>query len=169
FFRYEPDNFAADRFNTVTCRFPFDELENARDGRLLEVGEIHGNLRQPTHQKSSAFHEAKAAGGLAHRLSDFPCYSDVGGIQKNVVGDEKFTRAHHGGPRGRMHGGFAKIGLAVRVGSDFGADAFELSATDVFEILAFRADGGGFVEIDRNRVALPNLLADLTGNGDAIF
>ena len=165
----EANNFAAGRFNAVARCFPFHELEDAGDGRLFKIGQVHGYLRQAAHQESRAFDETKAAGRLAHCLGDLLGDFDVGGVQKNVVSDEELARAHHGRASGGVHRGFAKIGQAIRIGGNLGADAFELAAADVLQILAFGASGGGFIEINRNLVALPNLLADMAGDGDAIL
>src|SRR6476660_6021180 len=68
-----------------------------------------------------------------------------------------------------MKPGFAKIRLARGIGSDLIANAFELSATNVLEVLTFRRSGRGLVEINRNLVALPDLLPDMARHGDAVF
>src|SRR5262249_30653817 len=46
---------------------------------------------------------------------------------------------------------------------------FELPTANVFQILALGSGGRGLVEIDWHLIALPDLLADLTSHGDAIF
>ena len=72
-------------------------------------------------------------------------------------------------PGGGMHAGVAEIGTARGVGGDVGADAFELSAANVFQILALGSGGGGFVEIDGDLIPLPDFFADMARHGYAIF
>src|SRR6202021_3829531 len=50
-------DFAGDWGDAVTRGFASHHLENAMDGGLLEVSEIHGNLRQAADQESRPFHE----------------------------------------------------------------------------------------------------------------
>ena len=80
-----------------------------------------------------------------------------------------FARADDGCAGGGMHARFAEIGLARRDGGDLLANAFKLAAADVLEILALGCGGGRFVEIDGNREALPDFVADVPGHGDAVF
>jgi len=68
-----------------------------------------------------------------------------------------------------MHARLAEIGLAGGVGGDFVANALELSAANVFEILTFGRGGGGFIEIDRNLEAAGDFGSDVAGHGDAIL
>src|SRR5208337_2034082 len=138
-------------------------------GSLLKVGQVHGNLGQTAHQESGALHKAQTAIGETHGLRDFFRDLNVGRVEEDVVSDEKLARAHDGCARCRMHAGLAKIRAAGRIGRDLGADAFELPATDVLQILALRRGGGGFVKIDGNLEALPDFFADMASHGDAVF
>src|ERR1700722_3638876 len=98
--------------------------------RLLEVGEVHGNLRHAADQKSRAFDEPHAAVGETNRLGDFLCNLDVRSVQKNVVGDQKFSRPHNGCACSRMNAWLTDIGTACRVRRNFRADALELATAN---------------------------------------
>ena len=123
----------------------------------------------PAHQKSSAFHESHSAAREAHCFGDFLRDVDVGRVEENVISDEKLARAYDGGSGCGMHAGFAEVRTARGIGGDLCADAFELAAANIFETLALGDSGGGFVQVYGNLVALPDLLADMVGHGDAVF
>ena len=57
----EADDLARNWNDAVAGRFALDEFEDAMDGGLLEVGEVHGDLGQAAHQESGAFDETQAA------------------------------------------------------------------------------------------------------------
>src|SRR3984957_13416679 len=123
--------------------------------RLLEVGEVHGNLRHAADQKSRAFDEAHAAVGEAHRLGDLFSDLDVRCVEKNVVGDQKFPRPPNGCTGSRMNASLSDIGTACRIRRNFRADALELAAANIFEALALGNSSGRFVEIYRRFATLP--------------
>ena len=102
-------------------------------------------------------------------LAIFLAMSTSGGIQEDVVGDQKLARSHHGCAGGGMHARLAEVGLARGIGGDLVANAFELAAADVFQILALGRGGGGFVEIDRDPEALRNFGAHVARHGDAVL
>ena len=66
------------------------------NGSLFEVSQVHGDLRQATHQKSRAFHEAQSAARKAHGLRDFLRDLNLGRVEKNVVGDQGLAGSDHG-------------------------------------------------------------------------
>src|SRR5581483_11762605 len=68
-----------------------------------------------------------------------------------------------------MNAGIAEIRLPRWIGSDVGAYAFKLSAPDILQILPLRRSGGRLIEINRNLMTLPDLLAYVASHGDAIF
>ena len=103
---------------------------------LLKVGQVHRDLREATDEKAGAFDEAQASTGKAHGLGDFFRDVDVGRIQKDVVGNERLTRANNCCTRRWMDAAFTEIGLARGMGGNLGADAFELAAAYVLQILA---------------------------------
>src|SRR5207253_7034513 len=96
------------------------------------------------------------------------CSSDLG-IQENVVRDKEFSRAYHRGSGCGMNACFPKIRLARWIAGDFRANAFELSAPYVFQILPLRRSRSSFVQVNRNLITLPDLLAHMARRGDAIF
>ena len=139
------------------------------DRRLLEVGQVHRDLRHAAHQEARAFDEAQAAGREAHRLGDLLGDADIGGVQKDVIGDQRLARADDRRSRRRMHARLAEVRLALRLRGDLVADALELAAADIFQILPLRRRRGGLVKIDRNLVAAGDLRAHVLGHGHAIF
>src|SRR5437660_5948277 len=68
-----------------------------------------------------------------------------------------------------MHAGVTKVRTAGGVRGDLGANAFELAAANILEALALGNSGRGFVQIDRNMVAVPDLLPYVDGHGHAVF
>ena len=68
-----------------------------------------------------------------------------------------------------MNACFPKIRLARWTAGDFRANAFELSAPYVFQILPLRRSRSSFVQVNRNLITLPDLLAHMARHGDAIF
>jgi len=68
-----------------------------------------------------------------------------------------------------MDARLAEIGLAGGVGGDFVADALELAAANIFQILPLGRGGGGFIEIDRNLEAAGDFCTDVAGHGHAVL
>ena len=169
FFRNQSNDLAGHGRDAVAGGLALHHLKDAVDRRLFKVGEVHRNLGQTAYQESSTFDEAHSAAGEAHGLGDLLGDFDVGRVEEYVVGNQEFARAYNGRARRGMHAGIAKVRAARGIGGNFGADAFELSTANVFQALAFRDSGSGFVEINRNPVALPDFLADVAGHGHAIF
>ena len=94
---------------------------------------------------------------------------DVGRVEVDVVGDQEFARADHGGAGRRMQARLADIRRAVGIVQHFFAQAFELPFADIFEIRALGPLRGRFVEIDGNAIALPDFARRFLGESDAIF
>ncbi len=84
FFGIKPDDFAADRHHAVALGLALHHFKHAMNRRLLEIGQVHRDLRLPTHQKSGAFHKAQAAGGEANRLGDLLGDVNIGRVQKTL-------------------------------------------------------------------------------------
>src|SRR5215468_2746207 len=139
------------------------------DRRLLEIGQVHGNLGLPANQKSCGLDETQPACGKTNRLRDLLGDVNIRGVEKNVVCDKKLASPHHTRTGTGMQPRFAKVRLARGIGSDLIANAFELSTADVLEVLPFGRSGRGFIEINRNLVPLPNLVAYMACHGDAVF
>src|SRR5579862_3249405 len=136
---------------------------------LLKVGQVHRNLRLAPHQETSAFHEPQAACRKTHRLGDLLGDVDVAGVEKDVVSDQEFSGSDHRGAGGRVHARLAKVRLACRVGRDLITDAFELSAPDVFEVLAVGRGGRGFVKVHGNSKAARDLRTNVASHRNTIL
>ena len=65
--------------------------------------------------------------------------------------------------------GLAEIGLAGGIGGDLGANAFELAAANVLEILPLGSRRGRLVKVDGNLEPLPDFRSDVARHGDAVF
>src|SRR5579864_471257 len=59
--------------------------------------------------------------------------------------------------------------MTLRVRAHLGAHPFKLPPANVLEVLALGPGGGGFVEVYRNLVALPDLGADMARDRDAVL
>src|SRR5438552_1914549 len=120
-------------------------------------------------QKSPAPAEAPSPSRKPHFLGDLLRDLNVGSVQKHVIGDEKLSRPYHRRARRRMHSRIAEVRLPCRICGDLGTNALKLAATDTLQILSLRDCRGRLVQINRNLVALPNLLANMPRHGHAIF
>ena len=167
----QSDNFARGRTgrDAVTGCFTLDHFKDAVDGRLFKVGKVHRNLRLTAYQEACAFYEAHSAVGEAHGFRNFLGNVDVGSAEEDVIRNQKLARSHHGGACRGMDARVTKIRAARGIRGDLCADAFELPAANVLEALSFRSSGGGFIQIDGNLKALPDLLADVVCHGHAVF
>src|SRR4051794_17827139 len=139
------------------------------NGGLLEVGQVHGYLGLSAHQKPRCFHKAQTARREANCLSDFFGDVNVRSIQENVVRDKKLARPDYAGSRGLVQPTFAEVWLSGWDGNDLLANDFELSSTNILEILPLRRSCGCFVEVNRNLKTLPDLLANVPRHGDTVF
>ncbi len=165
----QADDFAGNGNDSVAGGFALHEFEDAMDGSLVEVGQVHRDLGEAADEEAGSLDEAQAAAGKAHGFGDFLRDGDIGRIQKDVVGNEKFARADYGRSGGGMDARLAEIGAARGVGGDFSADAFELAAANVLQILALGSGGGGFIQIDGNLETLGDFGSDVARHGDAVF
>src|SRR5208282_4391342 len=122
----EADDLAGDGLNSVAGGFALDEGEDAVDGSLFEVGQVHGDLGEFADEEAGGFDVAQAAGGETDGFGDLAGDVDVGCIEEDVVGDKGLARADDGGAGGGMDAGLAEVGAAGGVGDDFVAQALEL-------------------------------------------
>src|SRR4051812_17654247 len=133
----------------------------------VEVGDIHTDLRAAVGDDTDGFDSVEAAVGGADIAGDGAGCGDVGSLEVNVVGDEEAASSD-----GARSGSFVKVGAAY-VGAAGGiaacgvAQAFELTATHIFELNAIGAGGGGSVEVDGDAVAAPDEEAGLAGEHGA--
>ena len=58
----EADDLTGDGSDTITRALAADLLEDAMDGRLLEVSEVHGDLSHAAHQETCRFDVAQSTG-----------------------------------------------------------------------------------------------------------
>src|ERR1017187_5502985 len=153
-------DFAADDGRTVAGGFGAHGFKDAMDGGLLEIGEVHGDLRQVARgqRNTHRLYVTESAGGEADGLGDALGDLHVGGVQVDVVGDQEFARAYDGGAGAGGQLGFAEIRAAIGIGADFFAQAFELATANVLQVDAVGAAGGGLVEVYGHAEALPEAL-----------
>ena len=139
------------------------------DRRLLEIGEIHRDLREAAHQKAGTLYEAHASAGKAYGLGDLFRDIDVRGVKEDVVGNQKLARSYHGCASGGVNPRFAKIRPPNGISANFSTNPFELSAANVLKPLPFRRPGRGFVKVYGNLIALPDLLPNMVRHRDTVF
>ena len=157
--------------DAVAFGFALDHFEDAMQRSLLEVGHVDGNLREMARAEVHAhgLYVTQAAIREADVLADFFGDFDVGSIEVDIVGDEKFARADDSSSGGGMQALVADVRSAIGIFRHFGEQAFKLAFADIFKIGAFGALRGSLVEIDGNFVALPDFAADFFREGHAIF
>ncbi len=102
--RNEPDNLAFEHFDAVARRFPPHHLEHAKHRRLLVVRQVHRHLDDAAvlQRHAHRLDVAEAAGAEADRGRDLLRHVEPVGRQVDVVGDERHSRADHGGARRGM-------------------------------------------------------------------
>src|SRR6185312_937806 len=110
----------------------FHKLKYTCNRRLLEIGQVHGNLSEPADLKSSSLHIAQAAGRETDRLGDLFRHVDIRGVQENVIGNECFAGAHHRCASRWMAARIPEVRFAGWIDNDIVAKAFKLPATNVF-------------------------------------
>src|SRR6266567_7468087 len=121
----------------MSLRLAPHHFEDPMNGRLLEIGQIHRDLCLPAYKKSCSLYKTQPASREAHRLRNFLRNINVGGVQENVVCDEELARAYNAGSGSGMELHLTKIRLARRVCGNLIANAFELAAPYVLQILPF--------------------------------
>ena len=100
------------------------------------------------------------AHGLGNFLSDFHIVAgqvDVEGHQRLAGADDR--RASRADTIG------AKIGVTRRVAPHLHLERFVLPTADVFQVLAFGAGGGLFIQVDRDAKLLADALPQAAGDG----
>jgi len=138
--------------------------------RLLGVDEVHRDLCLPVDLEAESLHVLQATDGSAHRLGDFLGHRHVRrGAEVYVVGDEEGARADGDRAGGGVHGRRTEVGRALWRLPDLGANAFELAAAHVGEVLAVGARRGALVEEDGDAELAPHALAERAREGDAVL
>src|SRR4030095_15136849 len=69
--RYQPDDLAPRWRNAVRLGFHLHHVVRAVEWRLLDVDEVHGDLRLAIHLEPEALHVPKSARRPSDRLRDF--------------------------------------------------------------------------------------------------
>ena len=167
--RDQAHDLARYRNHSIAAGFASYIFEYPVDGRLLEVGQVHGNLSHAAHQESCPFDKTQAATRKSHGFGNLLGDVNVRRIQENVISNEELACSDNRCPGGGMHAGLAEIGLAGGVGRDVCADAFELPPANVFQPLPFGGGGSRFIQINRNLIPLPDLRAHVPGHRHAVF
>src|SRR5262249_32830760 len=122
-----------------------------------------------SHQKSCPLHKPQPTARKTHGLGNLLGDLHVGRVQENVVGNQKLTRAYNRSSRRRMYSWIAEIRLSRGIYGDFRPDSLKLSAPDVLQILPLRAGRGGFVQINRDLISIPDLLGNMPRHRHTIF
>src|ERR1019366_4499750 len=104
-------------------------------------------------------HVAETAGGESNGLGNLFGDADIGGAQVDVVGDQEFARAHHGGAGGRVANRVAHVREALGNRPHFFEQRLELAAPDVLEVHTLGPPGRRFVKVDGNLQLVPDLAA----------
>ena len=146
-----------------------DVFKYTRNRRLVGIGQVHGDLRQAAHRHTHSLYVTQATVGKAHGLGNLLRYLDIGRIEIHVVSDQKFARAYNRCARRRMQFAVAKVGLPCRIGLQLLANALELAATHILQVLTLGHLRGRLVQVNRHVIPLPDFFAGPPGNGDAIF
>jgi hypothetical protein len=167
---HEADNLAPGRRDAVRFGFHPHGVERAEERCLVDVDEVHRHLRLSVDLEAQRFDVAQPAGGAADRLRDGFRDLDVRSrAEVDVVRDEKRPRADRDRAGGRVNARRTEVGHTVRVPADLLAEAFELAAPHVGEVLAIRSRRGALVEEDRDLQLAPDTLAQGSREHDAVF
>src|SRR5262249_25550639 len=144
--------FATADTNSVALRLAPNRFEDQFHRRLFEVGQVHGDLRliSISKQDTHGFYVAKATAGKSNALCDVFRNAEVGGIQIDVVRDERLSSADHSRAGCRMNSWLAEVPFPVGIWLYLIAQAFELPTPDIFQIHAFRSRSCGLVEVHRH-------------------
>jgi len=155
----------------VALRLVFYSREDAMQGCLLEVGQIHGDLRQATRAQvhRHSFDKGKPAAGGPHGSGDALRDFEVGRVEIDVVSDQELACPDGNGTGGRMQARLSNIGRAAGITLYGFAQAFEATFANVGEAFAFRANSRGLVKINRDAVALPDFAAGGVCERGAVF
>src|SRR5258706_6551643 len=140
----QPDEFAVMNGNAITLGFASNEFNDARNGRIMKIGEVHRDLRATIDEQSQAFDVTHTAGRMPSGLGDLLGNIDISGGEIHIECYKRIARANNGCTRfGKF--GWTVIRLAFGVGLDLGFDAFVLSPADVFKVGAFGTSSRRFI------------------------
>ncbi len=167
--RDQTDQFALCDFNAAFGGEASDGLVSHMERGLIEVGEVHGHLNLPARGKSKAKRleggEPSTAGsdGASDVLGD----AQIGGVKVYVESDQEFACTHDDRACRGMKGGATEIRLPGFVQENFFADAFKLTAANIFEAQSCGLARGRLIEVDRDTGLTPDTLAGAMCDIDA--
>ncbi len=112
---------------------------------------------------------AQSAAGGANRTRNFAGNGDIGSVQINVVGDQKFADANRGCARRGVQARFADVRRTVWIAQSVFAQALKLTFADIFQIHTLGASRCGFIKVNRDAVALPQFPSHAARERHALF
>ena len=119
--------------DAVTLCLTPNSFDDAGDRRIVEVREVHRDLRASINEQTETLDVTQTAGGMANGFGNFLGDADIIGGEINVEGDQRIARTDDSGSGcAKLRG--SKIGGAVRIGFNFSFETFVLSLADIFEI-----------------------------------
>ncbi len=110
----------------------------------------------------------KSAGRIAHATSDFFSDADIGGIQVNVVGNQRLPRSNHH-RAGRTHDFWPKIGFTVGVSGDGFFDSLKFTPADILQINSVRSCCSFFIKVNRDIQVVCHPFAQTPGDFNALL
>ena len=166
FLRNESHDFASGDTHAVALGLASHGFKDQFYRGLFEIGEVHRNLCLVSILQKNAhgFDVPETATGEPDTPGDLLRNGNIGCIQVDVISDQRFPGAYGRRACRRMDSRFAKVGLSVRVGSDFIAQSFELSSPNVFKVRSAGNGGCGLVKVNRNVEFFRDLTADVLCN-----
>ena len=92
--------------NAVALGFTSNGFDHARDRRIVEVGEVHRDLRASIDEQTETFDVTQTAGGMADGFGNFLGDADIVGSEIDIESNERIARADDGGSGGAK---FARV------------------------------------------------------------
>src|SRR3989338_8860657 len=167
---------AAVNRNAQPRRLSLDGFECLPHRGLFPIGKVHGDLRLAglaahtarLQQDSQSLHRRQSASRGAHRAGNGPGDSQIVGPEINVEGDQHVASTDRGGARCGMKPRLADIRSAGRISRNDRLQFLKTPTPNGCEVFPIWEQRGGFVEINRNLIAVPQLLSGAMGDGDTI-
>src|ERR687893_3173387 len=131
----------------VLCRRGPHGFEGDRDRGLLQVLQVHRDLRPASHLQPEGFDTRQPAVAFPHRPGDGSGYAHVVGIQVSIEGHQEGTGADGHGSLARVELRWAVVRLPEGI-SHAGSEALVAPATDVGKVPPMKSCRGRLVEVD---------------------
>jgi hypothetical protein len=164
----QADQLGAHDTRAMLGRLAPHKLDDPRQRRLPEIGQVHRDLRFAFDDQPHRLDVAQSPAGMADCFGDGFGDFDILRVQIHVESDEKRTRADHG-CAGRAELGRAKVGSPVGVRFDFGLEALVLAAPNIFQVGAVGSSSGGLVQVNRDGQLFAHARAEPPRHGDTVF